>query len=411
MPPRYMPDGADFDHSYTQKFMGMPAQQARAKGGMSSAAPDLNMPGARAPQNVAKMLGARAAMSGLGNVARRRGAVPPMSDAPAAMSSLAAAPPPPIRGAIPAPAGSRVAGGVPAMKKGGVPAFNSKRMGDDERSEKTKDNERAEKHFADGGGAGSSHRSETYKSRDKDAPDGFAKGGFIKGAIKHPGRMTNAAKRAGESTHDYMESHKDSPGSLGAAARFGLRLTGGDLSPKKVMKKADGGAVNRRAPIDLSPKEIEAMESGADNAERRDRQDYRGRLHRDITSTYPDVAAQSVARKKYNQPDMGVSDDSRVGDIGVVFSSRAKSKQDTETPGYAKGGKVKRFATGGMVKSPGQVNANLPPNQRPPVNPMQTRTPDNITPGGVIAYGVQPSMERSPGDSQMYGNALKKRGR
>lgn len=305
MPPRYMPDGADFDHNYTQKFMGMPAQQARAKGGMSSAPPDLNMPGARAPQNVAKMLGARAAMSGLGNVARRRGAVPPMSDAPAAMSSLAAAPRPPIRGAIPAQAGSRVAGGVPALKKGGVPAFNSKRMGDDERSEKTKDNERAEKHFSDGGGAGSSHRSETYKSRDKDAPDGFAKGGFIKGAIKHPGRMTNAAKRAGESTHDYMESHKDSPGSLGAAARFGLRLTGGDLSPKKVMKKAQGG----------------------------------------------------------------------------------------------------------MVKSPGQVNANLPPNQRPPVNPMQTRTPDNITPGGVIAYGVQPSMERSPGDSQMYGNALKKRGR
>ena len=48
---------------------------------------------------------------------------------------------------------------------------------------------------------------------------------WISGAIKHPGRMKRAAARAGESTHEYMEAHKGSPGSLGAAARLGLRLS------------------------------------------------------------------------------------------------------------------------------------------------------------------------------------------
>lgn len=61
-----------------------------------------------------------------------------------------------------------------------------------------------------------------------------AKGGFIKDAVTRPGRMTRAAKRAGVSTHEYMESHKHSSDpSLRAAANLGLRLTGGDLSPHK----------------------------------------------------------------------------------------------------------------------------------------------------------------------------------
>lgn len=47
---------------------------------------------------------------------------------------------------------------------------------------------------------------------------------WISKAIKHPGRMKEAAKKAGESTHEYMEKHKSSGGSLGAAARLGLRL-------------------------------------------------------------------------------------------------------------------------------------------------------------------------------------------
>jgi hypothetical protein len=65
----------------------------------------------------------------------------------------------------------------------------------------------------------------------------MAKGGkFIQGAISHPGRMQRGAKREGVSAHQYMEEHKDSPGSLGQAARFGLRLTGGDLSPRRKKK-------------------------------------------------------------------------------------------------------------------------------------------------------------------------------
>lgn len=53
----------------------------------------------------------------------------------------------------------------------------------------------------------------------------MAKPHFIKSAIKHPGVEKAAAKRAGESTHEYMEEHKDSPGKAGARARLGLRLS------------------------------------------------------------------------------------------------------------------------------------------------------------------------------------------
>lgn len=48
---------------------------------------------------------------------------------------------------------------------------------------------------------------------------------WIAGAIKHPGAEKAAAKKAGESTHAYMEAHKDAPGKAGARARLGLRLS------------------------------------------------------------------------------------------------------------------------------------------------------------------------------------------
>ena len=48
---------------------------------------------------------------------------------------------------------------------------------------------------------------------------------FIAKAIKHPGRMKRAAARAGEGVQQYMREHQNSPGSLGAAARLGLRLS------------------------------------------------------------------------------------------------------------------------------------------------------------------------------------------
>lgn len=48
---------------------------------------------------------------------------------------------------------------------------------------------------------------------------------WIKSAIKHPGAEKRAAAKAGESTHQYMENHKDDPGKAGARARLGLRLS------------------------------------------------------------------------------------------------------------------------------------------------------------------------------------------
>lgn len=48
---------------------------------------------------------------------------------------------------------------------------------------------------------------------------------WIKGAIRHPGRMKKAAAAAGVGTHAYMEKHKGDSGSLGRAARLGLTLS------------------------------------------------------------------------------------------------------------------------------------------------------------------------------------------
>lgn len=48
---------------------------------------------------------------------------------------------------------------------------------------------------------------------------------WIQGAIKHPGAEKKAAAKAGESTHEYMEKHENSPGKAGARARLGLRLS------------------------------------------------------------------------------------------------------------------------------------------------------------------------------------------
>lgn len=48
---------------------------------------------------------------------------------------------------------------------------------------------------------------------------------WIASAIKHPGAEKRAAAKAGQSTHQYMEEHKDSPGKAGQRARLGLRLS------------------------------------------------------------------------------------------------------------------------------------------------------------------------------------------
>lgn len=50
-------------------------------------------------------------------------------------------------------------------------------------------------------------------------------GNWIAGAIKHPGAEKRAAAKAGESTHAYMEAHKNSSGTAGKRARLGLTLS------------------------------------------------------------------------------------------------------------------------------------------------------------------------------------------
>lgn len=54
---------------------------------------------------------------------------------------------------------------------------------------------------------------------------------WISKAIKHPGAEKHAAAAAGESTHEYMEKHKDDSGTAGKRARLGLTLS--RMSKKK----------------------------------------------------------------------------------------------------------------------------------------------------------------------------------
>lgn len=47
---------------------------------------------------------------------------------------------------------------------------------------------------------------------------------WIAGAIKKPGSFRAAAKRAGESTHEYAEQEKDKGGKMGKRANLALTL-------------------------------------------------------------------------------------------------------------------------------------------------------------------------------------------
>lgn len=56
---------------------------------------------------------------------------------------------------------------------------------------------------------------------------------WISGAIKHPGAMTKAAKRAGESNSEYEQEHKHDSGKAGQRARLALTLKGLKHATKK----------------------------------------------------------------------------------------------------------------------------------------------------------------------------------
>lgn len=49
---------------------------------------------------------------------------------------------------------------------------------------------------------------------------------WIAGAIKHPGRLTEKAHRAGESPMQFAREHKSSPGETGKESRLAITLRG-----------------------------------------------------------------------------------------------------------------------------------------------------------------------------------------
>lgn len=49
---------------------------------------------------------------------------------------------------------------------------------------------------------------------------------WIKGAIKHPGRMTEKAEREGVSNAEFEQEHKGDSGATGEEARLALTLKG-----------------------------------------------------------------------------------------------------------------------------------------------------------------------------------------
>lgn len=56
---------------------------------------------------------------------------------------------------------------------------------------------------------------------------------WIAGAIKHPGALTAAAKRAGESNSAYEQEHKHDSGKAGQRSRLALSLKGLQQAVKK----------------------------------------------------------------------------------------------------------------------------------------------------------------------------------
>lgn len=66
----------------------------------------------------------------------------------------------------------------------------------------------------------------TTVKRDGNEPVGlYKRGGWIKGAIKHPGAFTKKAKAAGKSVAAYAKEKAGAPGALGKQARLAQTLS------------------------------------------------------------------------------------------------------------------------------------------------------------------------------------------
>ena len=76
---------------------------------------------------------------------------------------------------------------------------------------------------------------------------------WIAGAIKHPGAMTAAAKRAGETNAEYEQEHKHDSGKAGRRARLALTL-----------KKMHEEQIDEIKLADLPSRKIQGRSYGAD---------------------------------------------------------------------------------------------------------------------------------------------------
>lgn len=174
-----------------------------------SDAPPVYAKGGRAP----KLPKAAKAVMGALQIGKAIGQRQAAAASPAPMGAPPAMAPP---GA--APVGGPPGGPMPMRRGGGVKQnFNGGDHQSDSAAERSKSNAASQ-----------------FKPAEEPYPAEAAKGGFIKKAIRHPGRETSRAKASGRSVHAQMEHDKHSSNpSLRAAGNLGLRLTGGDLHKGK----------------------------------------------------------------------------------------------------------------------------------------------------------------------------------
>lgn len=64
---------------------------------------------------------------------------------------------------------------------------------------------------------------------------------FIKGAVKHPGAATAAAKAEGLTVHAWAVKHQHDPGTVGKQARLALTLEGLHGGGKPSLARAAAG--------------------------------------------------------------------------------------------------------------------------------------------------------------------------
>ena len=69
---------------------------------------------------------------------------------------------------------------------------------------------------------------------------------WMQSAVKRPGALTRKARAAGESTAEFAESHRNTPGRTGKQARLALIFRKANRGKKKAAKKTAHRRTRRR---------------------------------------------------------------------------------------------------------------------------------------------------------------------